>query len=146
MTHVFPRHACGAWRRPILALALVMTFPAASLNAQVTGAVQVESSPSGDLMLDARGAQLAQVLHSIAAMEGFDVVMDERIPRRPVHVSDSRGPLEEVLRQILRGRNFALIYDEETAALAQVIVLRPSTPRRPSLTSRSRRANTVRRR
>jgi hypothetical protein len=42
------------------------------------------------------------------------------------------APLEDVLREVLRGRNHALLYDRGGESLTQVIVLDPSGPRTPS--------------
>jgi hypothetical protein len=102
-----------------------------------------ESTATGDVVLNARGATIAEVLRSIGAMEGFEVVIDERVPRRLVNLNVSQVPVEHVLRQILRGRNHALVYAGDPVSLKQVIVLAPSAPRKPRAAS-SRRPSRAR--
>lgn len=100
--------------------------------------LRFESKQNGDLILHAHGATLGSVLRSLAAIEGFDVVMNEHVPRRPVHLTAATEPLDHVLRQILRGRNYALIYgDDDALTLEQIIVLVPSTASPRSITRRS---------
>ena len=103
-------------------------------GAQVPG-LRFESSATGEIRLDARGVNVAEVLRAIAEEGGFEVLIDERIPRPLVNLTMPMAPIEDVLRQILRGRNHALVYDGDTASLSQVIVLAPSSPRRPGLAS-----------
>jgi hypothetical protein len=115
-------------------LAVLVALGCTQLQAQSAPArpLLVESDPVGDIVLDARGVPVGEVLRSIAASEGFEVVIDEGIARPLVHLNVSSEPMEDVLRQILRGRNHALIYDSDTASLDQVIVLTPSKPGRAS--------------
>ena len=86
----------------------------------------------GNIGVEARGATLAQVLQEVANQADFELVMDDAIARPPVDVTVSPAPVEYVVREILHGRNYALVYDADRRSLSQVIVLDPSTPGKPT--------------
>jgi hypothetical protein len=101
--------------------------------------LRVESSTTGEIALDARTVTIDDTLHAIASEAGFDVLIEPGIQRPPVNMAVSMAPIEDVLRQILRGRNYALVYDADDASLSRVIVLRPPAMRRPVAFRRSTR-------
>jgi len=88
----------------------------------------VESLAKGEIRLEARGVRLADALEAIASKGGyFDVEIDDAIERPLVNVNLPASPVEEVVRQVLHGRNYALFFDSE-GTLTRVIVLPPSSP------------------
>jgi hypothetical protein len=100
--------------------------------------LRFESRPSGEIVLDARGATVAAALDSMAASGGFEVAIDRHIPRPLLNLTVRAGSIEDALRQILRDRNYAFVYDADTEALETVIVLPPSVPRAPGRASPNR--------
>jgi hypothetical protein len=87
--------------------------------------LRVESNASGEIGLEARGVTIDETLRAIASEAGFEVVIAAGMERPLVNVIVSSAPVEYVLRQILRGRNFSLVYDGDDAFLSQVVVLPP---------------------
>jgi hypothetical protein len=98
-----------------------------------TPRLRVESNSTGEIALEAHGVTIDEALDAIAAEAGFEVVIEHGITRPPVDISLSMAPVENVLRQVLRGRNYALVYDGEDEFPTEVIVLPPSAPRRPGV-------------
>jgi hypothetical protein len=92
--------------------------------------LRVESNIAGEVGLEAREVTIEQALQAIASEAGFEVVITPGIPRTPVNLTVSSAPVEYVLRQILRGRNYSLVYEGDDAFLSQVIVLPPPAPGR----------------
>jgi hypothetical protein len=93
----------------------------------------VASSSSG-LTVEAHGVGVEEVLEEISRQMGFTVMVREAV-RPPVNVSLKDATLEEVLQQILRGENYALVYRTAKGKLAQgsagigkVLLLSPSDP------------------
>ena len=122
---------------PVVALLLVLVAGAAvQAETEPTSVLRVESDATGEIGLEARGVTIEQALAAIASRAGFEVVIEHGIQRPPVNMAVSTAPVEAVLRQILRGRNYALVYDAEDASLSRVIVLAPSAVRRRSVVSR----------
>jgi type II secretory pathway component GspD/PulD (secretin) len=135
---------------PALAAALLLLGSTAVSAGAEPAVLRVESNTGGEVELDARGARIDEVLGEIASKTGVDVVIEPGIARQPVNMEVSMAPVEHVLRQILRGRNYALVYDGDDASLTSVIVLPPPAPRNPRMTARqrfqARRAGSVARR
>ena len=98
--------------------------------------LHVESNPEGEIEIEARGAAIEHVLGALASEAGFEVVMENGIVRPPVNVAASTAPVEDTLRRVLHGRNYALVYGEGGESLSQVIVLKPPSPRKPGHVSR----------
>ena len=123
---------CRLWDSMLLSRALVLMLPAVLAGAsaqavtQVKPNLRVESNTAGEIGLDARGATLEDVLNAIAAKTGVEVLIEPGVTRPPVNITMPMAPVEDVLRELLRGRNYALVYDGQDALLSQVIVLRPS--------------------
>lgn len=107
--------------------------------------VQCEAGPDGELSLRARGATTEEALQALAAEAGFEVVIAGELPQRKTDLTLSPAPLERVLHEILRGRNYALLYDGESDAVRRVIVLPPGSkgaappPRRAAAKARGGR-------
>ncbi|MDX2169316.1 MAG: hypothetical protein SF182_19755 [Deltaproteobacteria bacterium] len=102
----------------------VMLVGASAAGAAV---VRVEAAGEAGIALEARGASIGATLDALARELGFDVWLDDRQPRAPVTIRLQEASLEALLRELLRGRNFALVYDA-AGAVDQVIVLAPSKP------------------
>lgn len=97
--------------------------------------LRVESSADGEIQLDARRAAITEVLRALAAEGGFEVVLDDGIARPPVTATLPTAPIEDILHEVLRERNYALVYDGDDG-VSQVILLAPSAPRNPGTVSR----------
>ena len=123
----------GEGCRPALpVLALVLLLGSTTVQAETQPRIlRIESSTSGEIALDARAVTIDDTLLAIASEAGFDVMIEPGIQRPPVNMEVSMAPVEDVLRQILRGRNYALVYDADAASLSRVIVLRPPAMRGP---------------
>src|SRR5262245_58589899 len=94
--------------------------------------VQVLSTPAG-LTVEAHSADVEQLLREVGAQVGF-VVVARGASYPVVDVSIKDPPLEEALRQLLRGENYTLVYRsqgeskaEGTGKLGKVVLLSPST-------------------
>jgi hypothetical protein len=72
------------------------------------------------LSVEASGISLAQLLRAIGAKVGFTVV-DAGMAADPVTVAIRDAPVEDVLRQLLRGTNHAVLYPEKMAPVPSAI-------------------------
>jgi hypothetical protein len=86
--------------------------------------LHVATNRAGEMALDARGVPIADVLQALAEEAGFEVSIAEARSRPPVNLSVPMAPVEAVLQEMLRGRNYALVYDGDD--VSQVILLPPS--------------------
>ncbi|MEW6271933.1 MAG: STN domain-containing protein, partial [Thermodesulfobacteriota bacterium] len=115
-----------------------------SCAATVAGAATVQvKRGDGGLRVAADEARLEDVLDALAEEEGFDVVMQLGIERRPVNVDLRDVTLEEALRRVLRRRNYAIAYEEtdDGLAVSRVHVLLPAAA--VAASSQSRRSPAV---
>lgn len=115
----------------------------AHAGSQPAAVLRIKSTPTGEMDLEARGVTIEETLTAIAREAGFEVMIEQGITRPPVNVSVSSVPVEQLLHDVLRGRNYALVYDGDDDSLRRVIVLRPSTAqafrgRNPWVPARSR--------
>ena len=111
---------------PVLAVLVILLGTATVRGgAQASPILRVESNTGGEVEIDARGVTIEEALWAIASKAGFEVVLDPGTARPLVNMAVSMAPVEDVLRQILRGRNYALVYDAGDVSLSQVIVLPP---------------------
>ena len=135
-------------RRTALAAAAVLTALLASVAARAGVApapvLHLESGTTGEIEIIARGVTIAQVLNAVAAKVGIEVLIEEGVARPVVNLTVPMAPAEDVLREILRGRNYALVYDGDAASMSQVILLAPSTAGRPNVVSPRQRRKTAR--
>lgn len=109
--------------------ALLVSVPARAGVAQKP-LLHFESSPSGEIGLVARGVSITDALNAVAKKAGFEVLVEKGVARPLVNLTMPMAPIEDVLREMLRGRNYALVYDADTDSLSRVILLAPSTPGR----------------
>jgi hypothetical protein len=107
----------------------VVFYPVQGRGAERT--LSVVSSSSG-LTVEAHEVGAEEVLQEIGRQLGFTVVVNEAA-RPTVNVSVKDATLEEVLQQILRGENYALVYRNTKGKSAQgsegigkVLLLSPS--------------------
>jgi hypothetical protein len=131
------------------ALLALLLFPGTVLAAGVESQprlLRVEATEDGEIAVEARGVTVAAALRAIGAEVGFEVVIDEEVQRPLVDVEVSAAPIEDVLRQLLIGRNYALYSDSEDSAPTMVIVLPPSSRSSRAVSSRSRPGSRARRR
>jgi hypothetical protein len=121
---------------PVLAVALILLAgTTAQAGTSSTPVLRVQSNATGEVGLEARGVPIEQALRAIASEAGFEVVITPGIERPPVNMTVSSAPVDYVLRQILRGRNYSLVYETGDALPSEVIVLPPPS-RRPDVPSR----------
>jgi hypothetical protein len=74
------------------------------------------------ISVEARGVRLLEVLRDISVKVGFDLT-DYGIPDRDLTVSIQESTVEEVLRQLLRGENYGIVYLEEGGTISKVLLL-----------------------
>lgn len=74
------------------------------------------------LSVEAKGVSLQQVLGAIGEKLGF-VVVDYGQADRLITLSLQDASTEEVLGQLLRGENYALVYDEQRKEIAKLLLL-----------------------
>src|SRR5262245_27255837 len=74
------------------------------------------------LSVEAKGVRLQQVLGEIGEKLGF-VVVDYGRADRLITFSLQDASTEELLGQLLRGENYALIYDEQRKEIAKLLLL-----------------------
>src|SRR5215475_680467 len=74
------------------------------------------------LSVEAKGVSLQQVLGAIGEKLGF-VVVDYGRADRLITFSLQDASTEEVLGQLLRGENYALVYDEQRKQIAKLLLL-----------------------
>ncbi|MBI3796723.1 MAG: hypothetical protein HY268_07120 [Deltaproteobacteria bacterium] len=93
--------------------------------------LRVVSSPAG-LTVVAQGVGVEEVLREMGKQMGFAVTAKEAV-RPTVNVSITDAAPEEVLQQLLRGENYALVYRKAkgksaqgTERIAKVLLLSPS--------------------
>jgi hypothetical protein len=88
--------------------------------------LRLTAGDDGAMAIDARDASIADTLNALASQSGFDVWLDDRQRRPPVTLQVERASIEELLHELLRGRNYAIVYGGD-GGLDRVIVLAPST-------------------
>jgi hypothetical protein len=76
------------------------------------------------ISVEAREAKLREVLRDISVKVGFDLA-DYGVPDRDLTVSIQEATVEEVLRQLLRGENYGVVYREKDGAISKVLLLSP---------------------
>ena len=91
----------------------------------------------------ATGARVEDVLGALAGREPFAVAMQLGVERPLVDVDVRDASLDEVLRDVLRGRNYTIAYreDGDRLAVSRVEVLLPRPPRDGDEPGGARRAD-----
>jgi hypothetical protein len=93
------------------------------------------------ISVEAQGAKLLQVLRGISIKVGFDLT-DYGIPDRDLTVSIQEATVEEVLRQLLRGENYSVVYQEKDGAISKVLLLSPPVYAQAAPMSENQRTRT----
>jgi hypothetical protein len=75
------------------------------------------------LSVDAHGVTLPRVLTEIGARVGFSVIESGGGRPEPMDVSIEKAPVDDVLRRLLRGENYTVVYGAGTGAAIDRIVL-----------------------
>lgn len=88
--------------------------------------LHLEANADGALALSAHDAPIIDALDAVGEEAGFEVLADRGPRRPPVNLQIEDAPVADVLRHLLRGRNYALVYDD--GDISRVILLEPSTP------------------
>lgn len=116
--------------RALAALAALVVLATAPPGAAARE-LRIEPGDGGELALAARDVPIAEALAAVSAEGGFalDVAGAEGRQRPPANLVLPMSPLEDVLRELLRGRNHAIVYDEGGTP-SRVLLLAPSDPRR----------------
>jgi hypothetical protein len=133
------RMALARRRRTCASLGVLLGVLIALPRGVWGGTLHVASGADGAIQLDARRAAVGEVLLALAAEGGFEVLLDDAIKRPPVTATLPAAPLENVLHNVLRDRNYALVFDANDA-VSQVILLAPSPPRPLGALGRKARA------
>jgi hypothetical protein len=77
---------------------------------------------SPHISVEARGIRLLQVLRDISIKVGFDLA-DYGVPDTDLTLSIQETTVEEVLRQLLRGKNYSLVYREKDGPISKLLLL-----------------------
>ena len=100
---------------------LCMVLPRSVLAAERKSDLRVTYSPPR-ISVEARGVKLREVLRDISSKVGFDLT-DYGIPDKDLTVSIEEATVEEVLRQLLRGENYGVVYREKDRTISKVLLL-----------------------
>ena len=100
---------------------LWMVLPRWGLAAERKSDLRVTYSPPR-ISVEARGVKLREVLRDISSKVGFDLT-DHGIPDKDLTVSIEEATVEEVLRQLLRGENYGVVYREKDRTISKVLLL-----------------------
>ena len=100
---------------------LWMVLPGWGLAAERKSDLRVTYSPPR-ISVEARGVKLREVLRDISSKVGFELT-DYGIPDKDLTVSIEEASVEEVLRQLLRGENYGVVYREKDKAISKVLLL-----------------------
>ena len=98
-----------------------MVLPGWGLAAERKSDLRVTYSPPR-ISVEARGVKLREVLRDISSKVGFELT-DYGIPDKDLTVSIEEASVEEVLRQLLRGENYGVVYREKDKAISKVLLL-----------------------
>jgi hypothetical protein len=100
---------------------LWMVLPPSGLTAERKSDLRVTYSPPR-ISVEARGIKLREVLRDVSLKVGFELT-DHGIPDRDLTVSIEETTVEELLRQLLRGENYGVVYREKNRAISKVMLL-----------------------
>jgi len=102
---------------------LWMVLPGSALAAERKSDLRVTYSPPR-ISVEARGVKLREVLRDVSLKVGFELT-DYGIPDRDLTVSIEETTVEDLLRQLLRGENYGLVYREKDRAISKVLLVSP---------------------
>lgn len=77
---------------------------------------------SPHISVEARGVRLRELLRDVSQKVGFELT-DYGIPDRDLTISIQEVTVEELLRQLLRGENYGVVYQEKDRAISKVLLL-----------------------
>jgi hypothetical protein len=100
---------------------LCMVLPRLGLTAERKKDLRVTYSPPR-ISIEAQGVKLWEVLREVSLKVGFELT-DYGIPDRDLTVSIGETTIEELLRQLLRGENYGVVYREKDRAISKVLLL-----------------------
>jgi hypothetical protein len=100
---------------------LWMVLPGSGSAAERKSDLRITYS-SPRISVEARGISLLQVLRDISIKVGFGLT-DYGILDRDLTVSIQEATVEKVLRQLLRGENYGVVYREKDKAISKVLLL-----------------------
>jgi hypothetical protein len=103
---------------------LWMVLPCSGSAAERKSDLRITYSPPR-ISVEARGVSLLEVLRDVSATVGFDLA-DNGVPDRDLTVSIQEATVEEVLRQLLRGENYGVVYREKDGGISKVLLLSSS--------------------
>ena len=100
---------------------LCTVLPRSASAAERKSDLRVSYSPP-HISVEARGAKLRDVLRDISAKVGFELT-DYGIPDKDLTVSIEEATVEELLRQLLRGENYGVVYRDKDRTISKVLLL-----------------------
>src|SRR5262245_59087877 len=89
---------------------LCMVLPRSGLTEERKNDLRITYAPPS-ISVEAQGVRLLEVLRNISLKVGFDLE-DYGVPDRNLTVSIQEATVEDVLRQLLRGENYGVVYRE----------------------------------
>jgi hypothetical protein len=107
----------------VILVFLSMVLADSVLAAERKSELRVTYSPPR-ISIEARGVKLREVLRDVSLKVGFDLA-DYGIPDKDLTISIEESTVEELLRQLLRGENYGLVYREKDGAISKVLLLSP---------------------
>jgi hypothetical protein len=100
---------------------LCTVLPHLASAAERKSDLRVTYSPP-HISIEARGVKLRTVLRDVSQKVGFELT-DYGIPDRDLTLSIEEATVEEVLRQLLRGENYGVVYREKDGAISKLLLL-----------------------
>ena len=100
---------------------LCTVLPGSASAAERKSDLRVFYSPP-HISIDARGVKLREVLRDVSVKVGFDLA-DYGIPDRDLTISIQEVTVEDLLRQLLRGENYGVVYREKDSTISKVLLL-----------------------
>jgi hypothetical protein len=104
---------------------LWMVLPGLASAAERKIDLRVTYSPP-HISVEARGVKLREVLREVSLKVGFELT-DYGIPDSDLTVSIEEATVGDVLRQLLRGENYGVVYREKDRTISKVLLLSSPT-------------------
>jgi hypothetical protein len=132
------------WQKAVLLVSLFggLASPRSGAPAERKNDLRIAYSPPR-ISVEAHGVKLRDVLREISVKVGFDLA-GYGIPDRDFTVSIQEATVEEVLRQLLRGENYGVIYREKDGVISRVLFLSSPAYAHATPMSESPQTGTVR--
>ena len=102
-------------------ICLCMVLPRSGSTAERKSNLRITYSPPS-ISVEAQNVKLLEVLRDISLKVGFDLE-GYGVPDRTLTVSIQDTTVEDVLRQLLRGENYGVVYRERERAISKVLLL-----------------------